>query len=252
MDIVTHTLTGITLGSCLAVHTNSWKKRLSCLLIGGFGGMLPDLDVLSLWSRFDTTFGKWFSLPLPGKAIYSGKLWYSHHGFMHSLAAVLLFTLLIYLCFRLIHKQRRPGNLLSLSFAGGYILHLFQDMITPAGSWGGVRLFFPSTTYLGGTGSIWWWNNYDLFLTVLTIFVFNLILLLLKPLWKKKMPGAVWLLFTGGSFLFMWQVHTRNFNFNRNSYEACEKKSLGIQQQKLPGPVYRQMVKFDQRLPVYF
>jgi len=99
MDIVTHTVTGALVGSCLAGSAGKgWKEKTGIIIAGTLGGMLPDVDAVSMWSRFDRTLGSWFGLEQPGRVIYSGKWWYSHHGFMHSLLAACLFSLLLGIC----------------------------------------------------------------------------------------------------------------------------------------------------------
>ena len=85
MDILTHALSGIAVGSVLVTCS---KKGLSdkifVISLSCFGGVLPDFDALSLWSGFDQTFGSWFGLAHSGKEIYFSKFWYSHHGLLHS------------------------------------------------------------------------------------------------------------------------------------------------------------------------
>jgi hypothetical protein len=53
-------------------------------------------------------------------------------------------------------------------------------MPTPASTWGGVNFFWPFKTYIGGTGHIWWWNNYDIFLIVVAVIIINLIMAIVQ------------------------------------------------------------------------
>lgn len=262
MDILTHTLSGLAAGTVMAgFSSRGWRNRTAIVLFSGLGGALPDIDAISMWSKFDATLGKWFGLAHTGQEIYSAKLWYSHHSFMHSLLAAFVFALLIGLLFYIFGKRKSSESLakvfynkrlLLMGFISGFLVHLFQDMITPASSWGGVRLFFPSMTYIGGTGNIWWWNNYNLFLIVAGVLVVNVLLLLL---WRSKRRG-VWKYTTSvfliGCILFVWQVKRVDYNFNGKKYQECEKKSKEMQREMLGERVYRFMEKFDNSMKFYF
>jgi len=264
MDILTHTLSGVALGSCLALFSKKgWKNKMNILAFSGLGGALPDVDAISLWSKFDGSMGRLFGLSHAGKDIYSGKLWYSHHGFMHSLLSALCFTIVIGLILYLIRRIRKNktagltgsfrGNALLLSgFFLGYIVHLFQDMVTPAGSWGGVRLFFPSTIYIGGTGDIWWWNNYDIFLIVVAVLVINLILLIYSGKGNGKIVKTSIMVLTIGCILSVLQIKSRDYNFNKKEYQLCEDKSKEIQKGILGNKIYTRMERFDRSLKIYF
>lgn len=262
MDILTHTLSGIAVGTVLASRSSgNWRSKSSILLFSGLGGALPDVDAVSMWSRFDAIFGRLFSLEHSGKVIYSAKLWYSHHSFMHSLLAVILFTFLIGCLFWLFSKREkntsfpnvfRNKQLLLAGFGLGYVIHLLQDMITPRGSWGGVRLFFPSAAYIGGTGDIWWWNNYNLFLVVSIVLFINLFLLLIfrKNISRGfKCTVSVFLI---GCVCFGWQMKSINYNFNGKKYAECEQKSKEIQKDILGDDTYRLMEKLDNLLIIHF
>ncbi len=264
MDILTHTLSGVAVGSCLSLFAKKeWKETAGILLFSGFGGALPDIDAISLWSKFDGTIGKLFSLDHPGKAIYSAKFWYSHHGFMHSLMAALLFTLFIGLVFYLFSRKKRgptvhvaksffSNRFILAGFFLGFCIHLFEDMVTPAGSWGGVRLFFPLDTYIGGTGDIWWWNNYDIFLIVLIVLVINLLLLGYSVIRKVNKGKIGLIVFTIGCLAVTIQIKTRDFNFNRKGFEQCESKSKAVQKEILGERIYTIMERFDKAWIIYF
>lgn len=91
MDIISHTLTGVAVGTVLTTISNAnWKQKGLVILAGALGGGLPDFDAISLWSKFDSTIGLAFDLKHSGKEIYFGKFWYSHHGAFHSILAPLM------------------------------------------------------------------------------------------------------------------------------------------------------------------
>lgn len=71
-----------------------------------------------------------------------------------------------------------------LGFSTGYLMHLLEDLPTPSGSWDGINFLWPSTQYYGGIGEIWWWNNYDIFLIVVTVCLINAVLILLPNQFK--------------------------------------------------------------------
>lgn len=262
MDILTHTLSGFAIGTVMAGRsTGTWRTKTSIILFSGLGGALPDIDAISMWSKFDMTFGQLFGLAHSGKAIYSAKFWYSHHGFMHSLLAAVLGALILGLLFWLFSKRERHSSLLKvfrdhklllIGFMSGFVLHLLQDMITPASSWGGVRLFFPHEIYIGGTGAIWWWNNYNLFLVVVGVLIINLCLL---PIFRKdkvrlrKFTAGVFLI---GCLCFVWQVVRIGSDFNGKPYADCELRSKEIQKEILGVSLFRKMEKLDNALIIYF
>jgi len=269
MDILTHTLSGVAIGTVVSsFSTKSFSKRLGIVVVGGIGGMLPDFDAISLWSGFDTTLGRFFNLTHNGKTIYSSKFWYSHHGFLHSITAALIIALLSFLIiyvlkskfkdlsFNNLKKEFTHKKLLFISFVLGFIIHLLEDMPTPAASWGGVNFFWPSKVYIGGTGDIWWWNNYDIFLIVLGIVLINFSFLILKPLLKFDVRKLTLLVFLSGSLLILFQIKSRKFVFNysghTSKYQEFETKSKEIQKQILGEKVYSLMQKFDNSIRVNF
>ena len=185
MDIISHTLTGGAVGTVFATLSDkTFKAKAGIILIGGLGGALPDLDAISLWSKFDTTLGTYFKLVHTGREIYSGKFWYSHHAALHSVLAPLLFMFVTVIIKTSCKKGNYISNLtqylthkkfLFSAFFLGYMCHLLEDMPTPASVWGGVNFFYPSTHYIGGYGKIWWWNNYDLVIIIFSVIILNLI-----------------------------------------------------------------------------
>lgn len=217
------------------------------MFIGALGGCLPDMDAISLWSGFDATFGKLLDLQHPGQEIYFGKYWYSHHGFFHSIAAI-GFYLMVYAVFRFIRgvatgRQFQLQIPTMIAFSGGYLAHILEDLPTPALSWGGVNLFWPSSEWVGGTGQIWWWNNYDVFLIVVTGIVVNLIFNFITFRFKRM---TSWFVLIMATLFIIIQINTRNYDFNiKNGYEPRETVSLEIQRKILGDEVFNLMVKLD-------
>ncbi|MFN8415745.1 MAG: metal-dependent hydrolase [Cytophagaceae bacterium] len=264
MDILSHTFSGVAIGTvCSSYAANNWKDQSKIILISALGGAVPDFDAISLWSKFDATIGKVFHLPYSGKYIYSAKLWYSHHGFLHSIAGCLFMTTMLGLSLFLFSYFRKTNtwniHTLKLPLAGfmcGFLLHLIEDMPTPAASWGGVNLFWPSKGYIGGSGDIWWWNNYDIFLIILSIISINIIALLVFK-WKRfSITRFTWAVFVIGVALSFYQIKHRGFDFAYSghavNYELYELKSKDIQKQLLGKKVFSMMEKLDRMLPVYF
>ncbi len=266
MDIISHTLTGIAVGTVFATISNgSFKKKGLIILTGGLGGALPDFDAISLWSNFDITIGEWLNLQHSGKDIYFGKLWYSHHAAMHSIMAplaLILFSILMSFAIRRklkfteIKKLMVSRRFSLLSFFFGFLLHLFEDMPTPASDWGGVNLFFPSSGYVGGFGNIWWWNNYDLVLIILGTIVLNLILNVLPKrfyAFKVRSSLAVFLI---ALFAFIYQIKTRPIDFSytghTKEYHEFEIQSKLIQKEILGDQLFEIMNDIDNKIPLNF
>lgn len=269
MDILTHTISGLAIGTCVSSFVDKgFKTKLQVIGLSGFGAALPDIDAISLWSGFDMTFGKLLGLHNLGKTIYFSKFWYSHHGFFHSIAASLMIAVIFEFIIYLIHNKLRNigfksfiadfqhSSLIWLGFILGFILHLLEDMPTPACDWGGVRLLWPIETYFGGTGKIWWWNNYDIFLIISGMIVLNIMILSLKRILKQKIRILTMSVFTIGLILCSFQIKTRNYDFNyigqTKRFQQYEKKSKEIQKQILGQRLYRFMIGFDNKLPINF
>lgn len=269
MDILTHTLSGIAIGT--VVSSFSKEKlihRLKIVLISGFAGALPDIDVISLWSQFDTTIGAFFHLDIQGRNIYSAKYWYSHHAFMHSLFAsiffAILFNFILYGIYSIFKKQNAynflnfitKNKLVSIGFILGFTIHLIEDMPTPASTWGGVNFLWPSKSYIGGTGDIWWWNNYDIFLIVVCVIILNMFFMLINRFIKFDVRKTNVLVFVLGFILIFYQIKTRNFDFAYSgyskNYQKFEKKSKELQKNILGKTLYSLMEKFDNKLRIYF
>jgi inner membrane protein len=269
MDILTHSLSGLAIGTVVSSFSNQGAtEKLKIILLSGFAGALPDLDAISLWSRFDSTIGEFFNLTHSGKVIYSAKFWYSHHGFLHSVLGALLIAVLIGFINFLINSGFRnlsyknfihsvsKNRLLLIGFVLGFTLHLLEDMPTPAATWGGVNFFWPSKKYIGGTGDIWWWNNYDIFLIVVSVIIINLILAainLLVHIDLRKFTTGVFII---GFTLALIQIKTREYDFSytahTNRYQEFEHKSKEVQKNILGDQLFHLIENFDNRLGIYF
>lgn len=266
MDLISHTLTGVAVGTVVSAFSkHGAKDKTFIILLGGLGGLLPDLDAISLWSKFDTTLGSFFNLSHSGKTIYFGKFWYSHHAAMHSLFAALLLPALLTL---LMCVRKRSFSKLTLqsfwhnhklryiSFFLGFTFHLLEDMPTPASVWGGVNLFFPSSSYVGGYGKIWWWNNYDIFLLIVAVIVLNLTLSFLPKTYFKLKTFTALGIFGLGVVLAITQIMTRPVDFNYTGhtvdYAKYEIQSKEIQRAILGEKLYNIMEAFDNKVPLYF
>lgn len=266
MDILTHTLSGIAIGTIVTSFSNkSLLNKIGVTAFAGFGAMLPDFDAISLWSKFDSTFGKLFGLEHSGKVIYFEKFWYSHHGFLHSiLASILIMTVFVFIL-NLTKSKKSKVTLIQLiknkklyliGFILGFVIHLLQDMPTPYCVWGGVNFFWPSKSYLGGTGDIWWWNNYDIFLITLTVIVLNGLVHIFKNVIKAKISYLTTLIFLTGFTFSIVQIKTRNFDFNyvghTPRYNEFENQSKEIQKRILGNRMYDFMEHFDNAIPINF
>ncbi len=263
MDILSHCTSGIAVASCAMAFTSyKTKTKVQMLLIGGLTGAFPDFDALSLWSRFDTFIGKPLGLP-PGNHIYFSKYWYSHHAFLHSFLAAILFSLFLIFLIRKIKKNPEAPvtfiikhKVLFITLVLGYCAHLLEDMPTPACVWGGVNFFFPSSGYVGGTGQIWWWNNYDLFLIINTCTVLNIVAHLISKLHKLPLKVISLSITSFCIVLFIYQINTRGYDFSYDGFSAhsqeMEMQSKNIQKRELGNTLYNMMLSFDNSISLNF
>ncbi len=253
MDILTHIVSGMAVGTIVASTTHSGKTKI--ILASALAGALPDIDVISLWSGFDSKIGSLFGLQ-KGADIYSAKLWYSHHAFMHSILAGALFAFLFGIFGFIINKFRSLNTPLMVAFFLSFALHLLQDMPTPASTWGGVRLLFPNGDYYGGTGEIWWWNNYDIFLIALGVLIINTLAILLRNIIAYKSLNFTFAMFILGACLITYQIKTRPMSFaysgHTKNYQTYEQKSKQVQRKILGKHLFYVMERFDNALPFYF
>jgi inner membrane protein len=268
MDIITHTLSGVAVSTVVASISKKkiWEKGL-ILLCGGVGGILPDIDAMSLWSRFDHTIGKFFQLSHKGPDIYFSNYWYSHHNFTHSLMGGLIITFCFFSLFffpvMLFSKEKYSKNVFKyggvywIAMFFGYVMHLLGDLPTPACTWGGIKLLWPLTEPVGGTGQIWWWNNYDIFLITLGCCAINIGLIVFYHLMKKTYIKYTPVFICIVSFIaILHQIDQRNVSFAYSGYtkrwDEYEKKSLGIQKKILGEKMYNIMRRIDRKLTVPF
>jgi inner membrane protein len=267
MDIITHTLSGIAISTVVASLSKKgiWKKGV-IVFCGGIGGTLPDIDAMSLWSRFDSTIGAFFHLPHPGRDIYFSNYWYSHHNFAHSLVGGLIITSCLLVFFSLpVMAFSKKNNRNVFKHAGiywiammlGYVMHLLGDLPTPSHTWAGIKLFWPLPMAVGGTGRIWWWNNYDIFIIIGGCCAINLGMIILYHLLKKQFIRYLPLFICMGSFIaIVHQNDQRNVNFAYTGYtkryDEYERKSLEIQQKILGEKLYGIMRNVDRKLTIPF
>ena len=267
MDILTHIVSGLAAGTVVAnFGVTKHQPILKIISAGAIGGAFPDIDAVSLWSRFDATVGKWLGLSHTGSEIYFGKFWYSHHGFFHSVAASIIAGFLIG-CVVYLYKWMRREQVtplaffkdhiyIYLAFIVGCIVHMLGDLITPSSVWGGIRMFWPAHTYVGGWGNIWWWNNYDIFLILCLCVVINMILLFTAH-WVRVRADVVSLIFTLVAFgAICFQVNKRDTDYaykgHTPRYQQLETKSKEDQKRMLNPKVYYYMEIFDQNMPFHF
>lgn len=260
MDILSHTISGVAIGAVVSTFFETPAKRWKAWVVGAIGGAFPDIDAISLWSKFDTTFGQWFHLSHTGEEIYCGKFWYSHHGFFHSILAMALlgslFIFIPYLKSKITKKSvvLKTKRYWALAFFLAGLCHILEDIPTPDNIWGGVRIFFPFEVYIGGWNYIWWWNNYDLFLIILLTALLAIISLYI-PIsfrFKKFIPFSFLMI---GISMYCFQVHQRPvfiFDSSSNQYPKNEANSHLVQQSILPPYLYQTMEKLDEQLPLYF
>ena len=270
MDILTHALSGTAVASCTSAFIKTTPlKRAKILFVGTLGGAFPDIDAISMWSRFDSTIGNLFSLSHKGREIYGMKLWYSHHAFFHSLLASLLFGVLLVVFISLLKKTTRsrrnnPSSSFSIqplmvyfiTFVLAYWAHLAGDLPTPSSVWGGIALFWPSNVYVGGYGDIWWWNNYDVFLLILC----SIILILLIPVFSKNIrknaPLFSVFVLSATLMLIIMQMNNRTYKYNykrdSSGYAKMEENSKKEQERILGKRLYRYMSWLDSKIPLHF
>ncbi len=266
MDIMTHTLSGVAFSTMIAAIAKRRLRETGLLLFcGGLGVALPDIDAISLWSGFDATIGKFLDLAHAGRDIYFSNYFYSHHNFTHSLVGAVAFSLLaglvFYLGFPMFSKGMgrtsflNLGQLCVLSFFCGYMMHLLGDLPTPGCVWHGIKLFWPLPASIGGTGHLWWWNNYDIFLLIFLCCAANIGLIILYRFLKKPfLPYLPVIIFIGVSAAVFCQIAQRPMSFAYEGYTQYhvqyERQSFEIQRQILGKPIYGMMVNIDRKLKI--
>jgi len=268
MDILTHALSGTAVATCAMNYVPaSPLRKFKIVIAGTIGGTFPDLDAISMWSRFDGTFGKLFGLEHTGRVIYGSKFWFSHHAFFHSIIASILFGLILLL---FIYFFRNIKDRESLNFHGflkshliyfivfvlGFWAHLAGDLPTPSSVWGGIDLFWPTKDYVGGYGKIWWWNNYDIFLLIVGCIILNLTITTMPGYIRQRAKVFTSCILILTISLILFQVNTRQYDYeyigNTSKYTEFEKNSKKEQQRILGKRLYNYMERFDNVLKFYF
>lgn len=268
MDILTHTLSGVAVATCVATFAKTkFSQKAKTIFAGALGATLPDIDAISMWSRFDSTFGKLFGLSHSGRMIYGSKLWYSHHAFFHSIIAsiviILFFISLLYVIRRIKKGDSvsfldfcRTYSIYIIAFILGYWTHLLGDIPTPSSVWGGVGAFWPSKNYIGGTGHIWWWNNYDIFLLIVFCIIINLTVPFISKYIRSKSKVFTTSVFAITLILTLVQINTRKFDYayegNSTKYAEMEQNSKEEQKRILGSKLYNSMYKLDKAIRINF
>lgn len=266
MDILSHTFSGLAIGAT-AIHfvKKGFISKSLIVLTCGLAAFFPDLDVISHWSGFDSTFGEWFDLKQTGVNIYHQKKWFSHHALFHSLIMAVCFTGLAVIVGiwkrggREFRKELLQNYVIYIAIFSSYIIHLLEDMPTPDFVWGGVAFLFPSDNYWGGKGYIWWWNNYDLFLIILSVFVLNLLISLIRLKYRLNARRVGVLILIIGITLYFKQMITRPYDFNYTGFsghhevwQQNEAKSKKIQKEILGETLFGIMESVDNSIPIWF
>lgn len=266
MDILTHTLSGVAIGVVVANYNQqSFLRKSKVILAGALGGAFPDIDAVSMWSKFDQTLGVLFNLQYSGRVIYGSKFWYSHHGFFHSLIGSIffaaLFLLLVYWVKRRYKTESFPMYCKTsvaylVAFVLGYWAHLLGDLPTPSSLWGGIALFFPSDKYVGGYGKIWWWNNYDIFLLIFLCIIINLLFPAISKYIKERSRVFTLAVSVVTFLLILLQINSRQYDYsyaeNRSNYTLMEQRSKLEQKRILGDRLYHYMDRFDRMLKINF
>ena len=136
-------------------------------------------------------------------------------------------------------------------------MHLAGDLPTPGHTWGGIKLFWPLSTAIGGTGQIWWWNNYDIFIIIVMCCALNMGMIIFDHFLEKPFARYLPLFICIVSLLVILNlIEQRNVNFAHKGYtrryDDYETKSVDIQKKILGKKVYEIMRTVDRKLPLNF
>jgi inner membrane protein len=269
MDILTHTLSGMAIGTVVCSFSkHGFPDRTKIMVASTIGGAFPDIDAISLWSKFDSTIGKFLHLDHSGRDIYFGKFWYSHHAFFHSLAGAISVGFIGWFIIFLLKNKFKEIQLAKIKtalfqpalgligFVSGYTLHLFEDMPTPSGSWGGINFFWPSKSYIGGTADIWWWNNYDIFLLAVMVILLNSIVHFIRRFYTFKHQFISIIIFLACFGVGLNQIKKRPSYLSngrgKSKEHLTEEGSLKIQRAVLGDWLFIKMERLDGVVVVYF
>jgi len=262
MDIVTHATSGAVCGAAVALGLRGAPAPvLASLVLGGLGGLLPDLDALTRAPGYDALAAAW-GLP-PGTALYFGSRWCSHHHLAHSLAAGVGVTVALALALALgrLLGERQPAEawwpvlLAPASLLAGFLAHLAGDLVTPASVWGGIQLFWPSPRMVGGWGWAWWFNNYDLLIAQAVALLGVLAASLVprtRPVLARALPLAVLALdLLACAVLLGLREGDYAYVGHTPDYAALEQASLDEQRRLLPPAVFERCRALDEALPFH-
>lgn len=261
MDIFSHTVSGLAAAAALLPVVKPKPAQVPLVLLtGALAGALPDFDAIAMWGGYDATIGKWFAIPYSGRDIYFNQLWYSHHGVTHSLLGLGFFTGVFLLIMRvcLPGRKRKWNWTYAGPFALAYFMHILEDMPTPGSVWEGVMLFCPIDCWVGGTGNIWWWHNYDLFLLFLGSFVIN-VLVFCVGRWVPVLNKAKVTLYVYGVMLALCavQIARRDYDYDyvdytENDYDAKDEEAIRFQREVLGDDLTDYMLEINRALPLPF
>lgn len=136
-----HFLFGALAGSAVyaAQEQTGLRRWPGCCMITGLGSLAPDLD-------------SWVH------AYGSNDAWIGHRGWTHSILFATLFGIAMALVGRAAARKVTGPFLSFLCGFLGVCLHILGDMPTPAGSWGGLPVFFPHPARFGGFSKIGWYD----------------------------------------------------------------------------------------------
>lgn len=238
MEILAHAITGCAAGSTAACGTAGFTRKIGVIMAGLIGGVIPDIDALSLAPGFDSTIGALLNLTRSGRDIFFGSFPYSHRMAMHSLSVPFTVVITGFLAMKIIKLMKADirssgfAYRAAAAFICAYTLHLFCDMVTPAGVWGGIRLFYPVDLTFGGWGLRWWWNNYDIIFAGLMITAFTSAISFIHLIPGKVRDIAAASILIAGIGICALNITRGGINYNNSRTDYRTKQSLSLSSQK--------------------
>ncbi|HNX57708.1 MAG TPA: metal-dependent hydrolase [Spirochaetota bacterium] len=238
MEILVHAITGCAAGSTAACGTVGFPRKIAVIAAGLIGGVMPDIDALSLAPGFDSAIGALLHLTHSGKEIFFGSFPYSHRMAMHSLTvpfAVIITGFVIMKIIRHMKEEHRSSEFAyraAAAFGCAYTLHLFCDMVTPAGIWGGIRLLYPADLAFGGWGLRWWWNNYDITLAGFIVASVTSGLSFITAIPARIRNTAAVMILSVGIITCGFNITRGTLNYNDGRIAYCTKQNLSLTSQK--------------------
>jgi inner membrane protein len=241
MEIIVHAAAGLAVGTTAACAARNRKIGFFSLIAGFAGGVIPDIDALSLARPFDATIGAFLGLTHTGREIFFGTHPWSHRMALHSLTIPILFALLLFLR----HIRKGPKSSVRrilpvvAPFFLGYCFHLLADMVTPGGPWRGIGLFWPLPERFGGWGLRWWFHNYDIFLVSLGCAISGMLAWFIP---KHTIRAAAGIFFLSVALIVAINQaagHSGVFNDSRKTYVQKRAEQDTLQRNALPAPLFR-------------